>query len=553
METVQINGFLFEKLLYNALANLRQMEETLNSLNVFPVADGDTGTNMRLTLENGLRYAEPCEQLSTYMRALNDGLLLGARGNSGVILSQLFRGMHTHLSDCSAASCFDMQNAFIQAYKTAYRAVVQPIEGTILTVSREGIEKAHERLGHGTSIETLFETYVTEMKRSLDNTPEMLEILKASGVVDSGALGYITIIEGMSKYFKGEILSLDAPLSQSEAKSDGQQKLSLSAFTADSSFIEGYCMEFILQLMHASPCAADFTIERYIEELRPLGNSIAATRDGMRVKVHIHTKAPAPVITASQKYGEFLTFKLENMQLQHNEQVEKKNKKSVTYTKPIGIVAVYSGDGMRDEFEGLGCDVTIDGGATMNPPSSEFLSAYETIDADNIVVLPNSKNVIFAAEQAAGLAKRKNIHVFPTRSVAEGYFAIAMDVGNSKDVQKRLESMRSGFENVITLSVALATKSYSDGDVSCTPGDYVAVIGDKPVFASKDPIEAFLGGLSTIEDVDDRETCMVFCGESADDTLVDTLTDAVSEGYPSLEISFVEGGQHTYMFTCGIV
>ncbi len=552
MDTRRINGYLFEKLLYNGLANLRKMEPTLNSLNVFPVADGDTGSNMRLTLENGLRYAKRSEQLCVYLRTLNDGLLLGARGNSGVILSQIFRGMYLYLSRCNAANCGDLRNAFIQGYKTAYQAVVQPVEGTILTVAREGIEHIRQQIDRATTMETLFSMYVAEMKKSLSQTPEMLAVLKASGVVDSGALGYITIIEGMGKYLNGEVLKLDAPIPREPVAQSGDAGL-LAAFNETSVFEEGYCMEFILQLMASPAYSQSFDLDDYIRELKPFGNSLAVTRDKTRVKVHIHTKEPAFIITLSQRYGEFLTFKLENMQLQHNEHMAKQKARREGYSKPLGIVAVTGGEAMGKVFSHLGCDRVLDGGITMNTPSSDFLEAYESIDAEHIVVLPNNKNVIGAAEQATKLCKRENIHILPTHSVVEGYFAAAMDVGNSKDAAGRIENMKKGAAGVVTLAVARAEKHYADESVSCDPGDSIAVINDRVVFAAQTPSEAFLGGLSLIEDLDDRETCFIFTGDASDASLEEELEERLGEAYPCMDISFTPGGQHTYLWICGVI
>ncbi len=553
MNTRRINGYLFEQMLYNGLANLRKMEKTLNSLNVFPVADGDTGTNMRLTLENGLRHAKRSEPLFAYLRTLNDGLLLGARGNSGVILSQIFRGIYLYLARCNAANCGDMRNALVQGYKTAYQAVVHPVEGTILTVAREGIEHIRGHIDRNTTMETLFSMYVAEMKKSLAHTPEMLAVLKSSGVVDSGALGYITIVEGMSKYLNGELLKLDTPISQEPTRNAVAPIPSSEAFNENSRFEEGYCMEFILQLMTSAAYSQGFVLENFIKEIQPFGDSIAVVRDRTRIKVHIHTKKPAFIMTLGQRYGEFISFKLENMQLQHNEQQASKQAPPRRYTKPLGIVTVACGEGMKEELKKLGCDCILDGGVTMNTPSSDFLAAYEEIDAEHIVVLPNSKNVVGAAEQAAKLCRRENIHVLPTASVAEGYFAAAMDVGNSKDVAKRIESIRAGAANVVTLSVARAEKHYENETVHCEAGDYVAVLADQVVFSASTPVDAFMGGLAHVEDIESRETCLVFCGDATDGEIEETLEASLSDRYADLEVNFVPGGQHTYLWICGII
>ncbi len=554
MNTRRINGFLFEKMLCNGLANLRRQEETLNRLNVFPVADGDTGTNMRMTLENGLRNARGCEVLGTYLHALNDGLLLGARGNSGVILSQIFRGMYLHLARCAAANVGDMRNALIQGYKTAYRAVVRPVEGTILTVSREGIEHIRGQINRSTSMETLFSMYLAEMNKSLAQTPHLLPVLKASGVVDSGALGYITLVEGMCRYLHGEVLPLDEEIKPTQAPADmAPPTASLAAFNEHSAFEKGYCMEFILQLMASPAYSQGFVLEDFVREIEPFGDSIAVTHDNTRVKVHIHTKKPAFILSLGQRYGEFLTFKLDNMQLQHNQQMNRQRAAADHRKKPLGLIAVASGEGMKEEFSKLGCDVVLDGGITMNTPSSDFLAAYEEMDAEHIVVLANSKNVLGAAEQAITLCHRGNIHIIPTRSVAEGYFAAAMDIGNSPDTQKRMDIIRKGAEGVVTLSVARAEKPYADETVSCVPGDYIAVLCDRVVFAAKTPEEAFLGGLSHIDDIEDRETCLIFTGEASGEAAEEALADRLGDAYPSLETSFLPGGQHTYLWIGGVI
>ncbi len=551
MNTRRIDGYLFEKLLYNGLANLQAAEQTLNSLNVFPVADGDTGTNMRLTLENGLRYAKRNEHLGNYLQTLNDGLLLGARGNSGVILSQIFRGISQQLSRCSAANCGDMRNAFILGYKTAYQAVVRPVEGTILTVSREGIENIRRQVDRNTTMQGLFSMYVAEMQKSLAHTPELLPVLKASGVVDSGALGYITLVEGMSKYLNGEVLKLGAPIPKQNPAQGSSP--SFSAFNETSTFEQGYCMEFILQLLNSPAYSQGFELEDFVREIMPLGDSIAVTRDKSRIKVHIHTKKPSFIINLAQRYGEFLTFKLENMQLQHNEHMARQKTLREGYSKPLGIVAVSNGDGMREEFTKLGCDAVLDGGPTMNPPSSEFVEAYNSIDAEHIVVLPNNKNVIGAAEQAISLCKRENIHVLPTKSVAEGYFAIAMDIGTGKDAARRIDSMQAGAAGVVTLAVALANRHYADDTVSCDPGDYVTVLNNHVVLSAKSPIDAFMGGLAKIQDIDDRETCLIFCGDASTPELDAALEGRLADENIDLEISFTPGGQQTYLWICGII
>ena len=551
MNTRRVNGVLFEKMLKNGLANLRQHRDEINALNVFPVADGDTGTNMCLTLEKGIRFAQSSKELYPYLKMLSEGMLFGARGNSGVILSQLFSGFYQELSRCSAANVGDLRNAFIRAYRVAYRAVVCPVEGTILTVAREGIERARNQIDRSTSVETLLSIYVAEMKRSLAETPELLPVLKESNVIDSGGAGYIYIIEGMLKQLYGEELideALPSAVPEPTAAADGM--VSEALFNADTVFEHGYCMEFLLQLMKGRQYTQRFRLDAYIEDLQLYGNSIVATQADRRVKVHIHTFKPAKVIAASQEYGEFLTFKLENMHIQHAEREQKLAEKKPH--RPLSVVAVVNGDGMIRTFEELGCDVVLDGGPTMNTSSEEFVKAFSNIDADAIVVLPNNKNIVRAAEQAVKLSGRTNVTVIPTASMAEGYCAVSMDIRDSADIEQRIAQMREGAKSIASIAVAVATRNITRDGVSCTAGQSIVLDGDAMIAASDDPFEALGEALNGVEGLDERECCVVFLGEDAPNADEDRLTAMLEDFNPMIEVTCIRGDQHIYRWLLGI-
>ncbi len=544
MSTKRINGFQLEQMAKNGLALLQTRETEINRLNVFPVSDGDTGTNMRLTLENGLRYAKTAIHAGEFLKQLSEGMLLGARGNSGVILSQFFKGFYLELARCSVVGVGELRNALIRGYRVAYRAVVNPVEGTILSVTREGIEHIRGQIVRTTTIEQLMAMYVAEMKKTLSLTPEMLPVLKEAGVVDSGAMGFIAIAEGMLKYLYGEIM-----LPQ-EAERQAPKQVNFDLFNENSAFIDGYCMEFILQLMKDQKYNPHFRISGFIEDLKLYGNSIVAVQDGTRVKVHIHTLIPAKVITLAQEFGEFLTFKLENMQVQHNEHdreltVTKKHKK-------LAVVAVVNGEGMKKVFADNGCDVVIDGGSTMNTSSQEFIDAFAQIDADAIAVLPNNPNIILAAEQAVSLYGAEKITVLPSRSIAEGYFAMAMDIQYSDDVEYRLREMREGLENTVTLCETTASRDYAYHEISCKKGEEILLVNNKIVCVNSDPIQAVTDGLGTVEDIDDRDTCIVFRGEGIPEEDEELLRDAIEERFPLLEVEFVDGGQSVYHWVIGL-
>ncbi len=545
MSTKRINGFQLEQMMKNGLANLQTQEETINRLNVFPVSDGDTGTNMRLTLENGIRYAKTKMNAGEYLKRLSGGMLLGARGNSGVILSQFFKGFYIELSRCAQAGVGELRNALIKGYRTAYSAVVKPAEGTILTVTREGIEHIRGQINRSTTIEQLLSMYIAEMKKSLAMTPELLPVLKEAGVVDSGALGFIAIAEGMLKYLYG-----DVRLPSDTVAAKPPKQINFDLFNENSAFENGYCMEFILQLMNAPKYNRHFRISSYIEDLKLYGNSIVAVQDGKRVKVHIHTLIPAKIIILSQEYGEFLTFKLENMQVQHNEHNKELNK--TRKHKRLAAVAVVNGEGMKKLFSDLGCDAVIDGGSTMNTSSQEFIDAFAQLDADAVVVLPNNPNVILAAEQAVGLYGADNITVLPSRSVAEGYFAIAMDIPNSDDIAFRLSEMRGGLENTVTLCETTASRDYAYHEISCKKGEEILLVDNKIVCVNNDRLQAIIDGLGTVEDIDDRETCVIFRGADSAPDREGVLREAIEERWPMLEIEFVDGGQSVYHWIIGL-
>lgn len=529
----------------NGLAYLQQHEAEVNRLNVFPVPDGDTGTNMVLTLSNGVRYAKSNEDAGAYSRSLSDGMLLGARGNSGVILSQFFRGFAVELTRSPLIGPGELRNALIRGYRTAYEAVVHPVEGTILSVTREGIEHIRSQITRTSSIESILSMYIAEMRKTLSFTPEMLSVLKDAGVVDSGAYGFILIVEGMLKCLYGEVIDLiEQPVQQSQTA-----LVDLSLFNEHSEFSDGYCTEFILQRLVSSRYRQEFSKESFISELRFFGNSIAVVVDGMRVKVHIHTMRPDKVIAFAQQFGEFLTFKMENMQVQHNERdrivAEKKH-------KPLAVIAVVSGEGVKSLFSSFGCDIVIDGGSTMNTSSAEFIEAFDEVDADEIVILPNNPNIILAAKQAVELSKRRNITVIESKSAAQGYFAMAMDIPDSDDVKFRVSQMKSGIDNIATISQTVASRHYSYHQISCRKGDEIALLDGEIVSVGSDYAKTIADTFSAVPDIEDKETCVIFRGRDVPEEREGELYELLSAQYPMMDFEFIDGGQEIYHWIIGL-
>ena len=391
--------------------------------------------------------------------------------------------------------------------------------------------------------------YIAEMKKTLAYTPELLPVLKESGVIDSGGQGFIYIVEGMLGYLYGDIVRDDKPAAKSI--NAPVQSVDFSLFNEYSKFTDGYCMEFILQLLKSGSYIQLFDLDRYIEDIGVYGNSLVVVRDGSRVKVHIHTLRPEKVIALSRQYGEFLTFKLENMQLQHNEVIKEETYSRKLPHKKLAIVSVVNGVGLKTLFEELGADVVICCGETMNASSQEFVDAFNRIDADDIVVFPNNKNVILAAQQAAQLHGGDNIHILPSRSIAEGYFAVAMDVPDN-DNKYRINSMRSGLRDVTTLIETTASRDYSYHDLTCRQGEEIVLMNGEIVSVNKNWLECLIEAMRLVPDIDDAETCVVFSGEGVSEDELDELSERLEEEFPMLEAEIIDGGQKLYRFIIGL-
>ena len=541
MDKSTVDGKLFSDMMIGALGELMFYEKEIDELNVFPVPDGDTGANMRRTLELGVQSAPKSEKLGEYAEKLSAGMLLGARGNSGVILSQIFKGFSIALSDKDCASAGDILDALASGYATAYDTVHNPVEGTILTVLREGVKRTKASYRHG--IQEMLEQLLAEMNAVLEQTPELLPVLKEAGVVDSGGFGLVKIIEGMLKVCRGEEI-LYEPTARSE-----RAAIDLSAFDANSEFTFGYCMEFILQLQASKTSVDGFSKNDYTEEISAHGNSIVVIHDGSRVRVHIHTFTPETVISISRKYGEFVFFKLENMALQHNETVAKKVQRNATH-KELEIVSVVRSGALASLFSDLGSGITINTGSE-DVSVQDVLDALESANADTVVILPNEKNFIQTVTQAVGMYRndKVRVEVIPTRSMAEGYFALASDMPDSP-LDERISCIKDSAEWVSTVSVSRSTRTRTCNGIQCSVGDYVAFVDGTLVKSGTDLTECVLTALGAVKDVDEKETALIFVGEmkGADETIA-----KIEEAFPSLQITVIEGAFPQEKLVIGIV
>lgn len=543
MANMEINGHQLEMMLKNGLANIILHQQEINQLNVFPVADGDTGTNMMLTMRHGVNCANSSRFIGSYLKQVSDGMLLGARGNSGVILSQFFKGLFTCLSRARSINANDLKEGLISAYQCAYKAVNRPVEGTILTVFREGIESIKSQIDRNTSIEQLLSMYIAKMQVVLKETPEMLTILKQSNVIDSGGLGFIIIVQGMLKALYGEIIDVDE-----EQQQEQQQEIDYSLFNKDSIFEDGYCMEFILQLMNNKKYQR-FNVDRFIDDLNDLGTSLVCVKDDSRVKVHVHTFKPARIITLAQEYGEFLTFKLDNMQLQHFETTKKKALNNAF--KPLGIIAVTNCEQCNQLFEKLGCDIIISNHESMNVSTNEFIDAINSLNCQQVVILPNNPNTILSAKQAASMVNKK-VTIVESKSILEGYYCLMLDVADSQDCDYRVKQINSGLGCLQEIAIARASKNYTNEKVSCVINDEIAIIDDEIVASGKGDFEVALKALKSIDGIDFMDNCMIIRGIGVSNLKEEALKAKINEIYPDLNVTFLDGVVAIYHWIIGV-
>lgn len=546
MNTQTIDGKLYAKMLLGGAAQLAAHREELNSLNVFPVADGDTGTNMLKTMEGGLTsVGESGGGVGDVSVAFANGVLLSARGNSGVILSQIFAGINEGLAECDCVSATQLAKAYKQGITRSYAAVQNPTEGTILTVFRESTDYAAEHIDDDSPVEDFFRLHIEEARRSLAHTKELLPVLTESDVVDSGAAGYLCIAEGMYSALGGADVSFE--LSPAEDK----QAVDIDRFTRDSVLEFGYCTEFLLRLTTAKVDPDSFDISRVLAVLEELGGeSVVAYKQGDIVKVHVHTFTPGTILARVQEFGEFLTVKVENMSLGHSEE-KKADAPQKTPSKPYAVVAVANGDGIEALFCDMGADVTVSGGQTANPSIEDFVKAFESCSAEHIIVLPNNKNIILAARQAAAMYKDAVVHVIESKNIMQGYGALSVITPGIKDMDVLVESAQRAADSVEGGEITRAVRDAVIDGVEIKCGDYMA-IGGKQILAAAESAEAAVLAMLEGVDMDLMEIITLFVGKNVTDDRRAELTERLEELYPDCEVVVHMGGQDVYDYYVAI-
>lgn len=539
MSTFSLNGKQYSEMLSGGLALLSEHIDELNSLNVFPVADGDTGTNMYSTIDGGVSALDndDTDSIGEVSRVFSRAALLSARGNSGVILSQIFAGINDGLSGVDIATVEQISESYKNAIKTAYSSVQNPTEGTILTVFRESVEYALSMINESSSIDDFYKFHVEQARRSLERTPTLLPALAESGVVDSGGAGYLRIAEGMYAALVGEKLP-ESNLHHKEKK----PQIDIDSFTRDSVLEFGYCTEFLLRLMTAKVDPDGFDISTVTSHLTRLGGeSIVAYKQDDIVKVHVHSFTPGVILAEMQQYGEFLTVKIENMSLGHSESLKKEKKTK----KKIATVAVACGEGLTALFKDMGADYVIAGGQTANPSIEDFITAFDSFEAEDVIVLPNNKNILLAADQAAKVYDKAKIHVVPTKNFMQGYSALSVISPGITDIEMILSSAKLAAESVTDGEITKAIRDVTLEGNEIHKNDYM-VISSGHIIATAESAEDAVMEMLSKTDADLCEIITLFTGSDVDADRRVALTDRIAEKYPDLELTVYEGGQEVY-------
>ncbi|MBO7617165.1 MAG: DAK2 domain-containing protein [Bacteroidales bacterium] len=535
--TNELDSLTFAAMLRQGAVQLGRDKKVINDLNVFPIPDGDTGDNMLMTLKAGCATLnDQLGTLSELASAASSGMLLGARGNSGVILSRIFAGLAKGLQGVIEADTKAFANAMQSAVEEAYKSVPVPVEGTIITVLREGVAGADASL----DMNHWFESTLDAMQVSLDHTPELLQVLKDAGVVDSGGAGLLSIFRGMNDALNGIISEEEIAPTTIAAPT-----VELDKFTENSTLEFGYCTEFLLRLMRSKIDLDTFDEKEILDYLNRVGESVVAFREGTIVKVHVHTFTPGVILNEMQKYGEFLTIKIENMALQHHQSTNQNNASFKLPPKPYGIVTVASGDGLIQAFHEIGADEVIAGGQMMNPSTQDFLDAFARINAQHILVFPNNKNIKMAADQAAELYKDADIHVIPSTTIGEGYYGIGYIDRDNPNVDEIIASVTEIMQSVVTGMVSTAIRDAEGEQVSVHTGDYVGYSG-KQILSDSPDRETAAKALIERLGAASRDVMLVFYGEDVTSEEAERLVADLQTQYKNLEIMLNNGAQPVY-------
>lgn len=538
----KISAQCYAKMIAGGAVNLKEHVQEINDLNVFPIPDGDTGENMLLTMLGGAKLQDSQEDdLSELSRKISDAMLLSARGNSGVILSQFFNGITKGFSKTYEADIEQLKAAFKLGVEKAYKSVMTPTEGTILTVIREATEAACN--SDAQSPLEFLDAFLKEAKSSLNRTPELLPVLKEAGVVDSGGAGLVYIVEGMKMAMLGK--EIGAALVNKE---QNQEELDLDAFDENSELTFGYCTEVLLRLQTAKVKDVNsFQESVIVDYLGTIGDSMVVVKNGSIVKIHVHTMTPHKVLSYLQQFGEYLKVKIENMSLQHNNTIkEEKAQKPKKPRKAVAVVTVAQGQGVKDMFTDAGADYIIDGGQSMNPSANDFLEAFDEVNADTIFVFPNNGNIVLAANQAAKLYKNSKVIVIESKTIGQGYASMSM-FDPLMDLDELTAQLNEAMKEVVTAEITYAVRDTNMNGVDVKKDDYIGIVGKKILTADKNSCDAVMNTLASLG-FEQYCTCILVCGKDASEDSISEIQNRIESNYGNQEVYIIDGGQDVYEY-----
>ena len=547
----KITTSLFQEMVQAGATRLNKQAEYVNSLNVFPVPDGDTGTNMGMTIENGAKEVAD-RSASTVGEAANifaKGLLMGARGNSGVITSQLFRGFSQSVKDKDELDGAALAAAFQAGVEVAYKAVMKPVEGTILTVSRGAAIGAKKKAESTNDAVEVMRAALEGAKTALAKTPDMLPVLKEVGVVDSGGQGLVFIYEGFLSALTGEFIASEefvaTPATMSEMINAEHHK-SVAGHVATEDITFGYCTEIMVALKQGPTYVKDFDYDEFRNYLNNLGDSLLVVNDDEIVKVHVHTEDPGLVMQEGLKYGSLVKVKVDNMRNQHEAQVEKEERQAKPVEeKEYAIIAVVAGDGLADIFKAQGVDYIISGGQTMNPSTEDFVKAVEELNARNIIILPNNKNILMAAQSAAEVIDQPAA-VVETKTIPQGLTSL-LAFDESKSIEENYERMSASLGDVASGSVTTAVRDTTIDGLEIHENDNLGMVDGKIVVSNPDMVETLEETFAHMLD-EDSEIVTIYVGEDGSEELANELAQALAEKYEDVEVEIHQGGQPVYPY-----
>ncbi|MCM1130631.1 MAG: DAK2 domain-containing protein [Roseburia sp.] len=538
MPVSNISASLFKKMVMNGAINLKNNHKKVDELNVFPVPDGDTGTNMSMTVMSGVREMDSCESSSIIdiAKVLSRGALMGARGNSGVILSQFFRGLYVGMKelDHNYLSIEDLMGCFESGCRVAYKAVMEPVEGTILTVVREAAEHTRSHINDFNTIDDLLECYHKEAEKSLENTPNLLPVLKESGVVDSGGAGFLEIVKGMIMALNGKMLEANEG-TQAAAHEEKQVEMK-----------NIYCTEFFINLKE--PKSFDEGASK--SSFSCLGDSLCMVMENTTCKVHLHTDHPGRVLEQALKYGELTDIKIENQKIQHTHLKTGAKELGNGPKKSFALVAVCFGEGISQTFRDLGVDYIIEGGQTMNPSTEAFVEACSLVNAENIIIIPNNGNVVMAASQAADLVKDSKVEVLKAKTIAQGYASL-MVFDPEVDMETNLEAMMEAVEHVKTGEITYSVRDTEIGGVKIVEGDFMGIANGEIVVSTKKQKDALVQLLNKLID-EESQIVTFFCGKDVKDEEKQDLEELCQKVNRNVEVEIIDGEQEIYSYILAV-